>query len=350
LGDTAEIVFLFSRFERRERQPELERAIARNTFLLGCTPVVNLFPHTAEPITVDQTRHEYPLVPDVNRRDVFEVFSVEEVTGIEGQTRAVRTYHPLFSFTHQGEKPSDPTFWIANRHASTRKDDDGTEVSLSFVDLQEKPRQPAFQTIVARCLCTNRDFASRLAFGQDPAGRDGRKPLRITYDDPQSGDFQLEKAAAIDRVFTVRPPGPTLRPPFQSGRLWRLVSHLSLNYLSLVSEGRESLQEMLRLYNLSDERFLEEQIGGIIDVRSSPRFTRVPSQYGVVFARGTRVDMTLDEDQFVGSGMWLFASVLDRFLGQAVSLNSFSELAVTTPQRKGTVHRWPPRAGKKILV
>jgi len=67
-------------------------------------------------------------------------------------------------------------------------------------------------------------------------------------------------------------------------------------------------------------------------------------------ARGMRVELELDEDQFVGGGIYLFASVIERFLGLSSSLNSFTQLTVTTPQRKGALQEWPPRAGRKILV
>jgi len=60
--------------------------------------------------------------------------------------------------------------------------------------------------------------------------------------------------------------------------------------------------------------------------------------------------LQLDESQFVGGGAFLFASVLERFLGLSASLNSFTQLVVTTPQRKENLHEWLPRAGRKILI
>ena len=74
------------------------------------------------------------------------------------------------------------------------------------------------------------------------------------------------------------------------------------------------------------------------------------SENGITFARGTRVEIEFDEEQFVGGGVYLFASVIERFLGLYVSLNSFSQLVVTTRQRKEVLREWPPRAGQKILL
>jgi type VI secretion system protein ImpG len=76
----------------------------------------------------------------------------------------------------------------------------------------------------------------------------------------------------------------------------------------------------------------------------------VISEHGISFARGTRVQLELDEEQFVGGGVYLFASVLERFMGLYVSMNSFSQLVTTTTQRREVLEQWPPRAGHKILM
>jgi type VI secretion system protein ImpG len=132
--------------------------------------------------------------------------------------------------------------------------------------------------------------------------------------------------------------------------MWRLISHLSLNYLSLVEEGKGALQEILRLYNYTDSAFLQNQIAGINRIESRRHFALVPTEYGVAPARGTRVQMELDEEQFVGGGAYLFASVLEAFLGLYVSLNSFSQLVATSIQRKEVLREWPPRAGSQMLI
>jgi len=123
-----------------------------------------------------------------------------------------------------------------------------------------------------------------------------------------------------------------------------------LNYLSLVEDGREAFQEILKLYNFTGSAYSEKQIDGIASVSSGRHFARLVSENGVTFARGTRVEMEFDEDQFVGGGVFLFASVVERFLGEYVSLNSFSQLVARTRQRKEILKEWPPRAGQVILL
>jgi type VI secretion system protein ImpG len=95
---------------------------------------------------------------------------------------------------------------------------------------------------------------------------------------------------------------------------------------------------------------LERQIDGILSVKSRRHFARVVTDLSVSFVRGTRVEIELDEDQFVGGGAYLFGSILEYFLGLYASMNSFSQLVVRTPQRKEALREWQPRAGQKILL
>ena len=110
------------------------------------------------------------------------------------------------------------------------------------------------------------------------------------------------------------------------------------------------MQEVLRLYNFSDSADLDKQIAGIAGVSSKRHFARINSESGISFARGTQVQMEFDEEDFSGSGVYLFAAVIDHFLGLYASLNSFSQLVVKTRQRREVLKQWPPRAGQAILM
>ena len=99
-----------------------------------------------------------------------------------------------------------------------------------------------------------------------------------------------------------------------------------MNHLSIVEKGREALQEILRLYNFSNDPAIRGQIAGIVDVQSRSAVSRVSSDTGVAFCRGTDVTIDFDEDQYLGTGVFLLASVLQRFLGLYSAVNSFSRL------------------------
>jgi type VI secretion system protein ImpG len=332
--DKVELVFLMSPYERDDRQQMLELGVSPKVLRLGCSPIINLFPMVAEPILLDQTKYEYPVIPDIRRRRFFEVFSVDSVVSPDPDSDQPIQFEPFYRFRHATtrQEKRQQAFWYASRRPSGSPDDEGTEVDLSLVDLTGRPARPDVDTVTVRCTCTNRDLPFRLPFGSE------------------AGDFEVEGISSIKRIVTLRKPTATLRAPVGKGMQWRLISHLSLNYLSLVSEGMEALQEILRLYNFSDSPHLENQIVGITQLRSGRHFARVVSEHGISFVRGTRVELELDEEQFVGGGAYLFSSVLERFLGLYASLNSFTQLSVRTLQRKEGLRTWPPRAGQSILL
>ena len=330
--DRAELIFLIAPFERTERRQALEINVSAKTFHPACAPAVNLFEQTAEPILLTQRRFEYPIIPDIRRSNATEIFSVDSVVSVRPDTQEPVAFAPFYSYRHGAAAGRGQTFWMASRRASGRRDDEGTEMVLSLVDLEQRPVAPDLDSLTVRLTCTNRDLPSRLPFGLE------------------SGDFELDGAMPVQSIVALRKPTPALRPPTGRSSLWRLISHLSLNYLSLVSEGKEALQEILKLYNFTHSSHSAKLVEGILRIKSRPHFARVLSENGVTFVRGTRVDVELDEDNFVGGGVYLFASVLEHFLGLYVTLNSFSQLSVSTRQRKEVLHRWPPRAGTKILL
>ncbi len=327
-----EFIFLLGDVEGDERRQRLEQELSKKTFRLGCTPIANLFTQVAEPIRLSQRKYEYPIAPDVRRPYATEIYSVDEVTCIDTTTQETTTFEPFYSLRHSTSAKEEKCFWTARRRPSTRPNDEGTEMFLSLVDLSLRPLHPDGNILSVRTTCTNRDLPSRLPFGLD------------------DGDFELEGASALKRIVALRKPTPPVRPPSGKSALWRLISHLSLNYLSLVEQGKDALQQMLRMYDIGRTAYSQNVIDSIVKVHSSRHFAPVQSDNGTTFARGMRVEVELDEDQFVGGGAFLFASVLERFIGLSASLNSFTQLAVSTSQRKGLWHEWRPRAGRRILV
>ncbi len=327
-----ELVFMLKQFELSERRQVLELGINVKTFRVNATPVVNLFQQTAEPILLEQRRYEYPVIPDIRRPMATEVFSVDEVVSINPQSNEVLKFEPFYSYRHASIRNEQQTFWLAHRRPSAKAGDEGTDVTVSLVDLSARPLRPDVDTLTLRTTCTNRDLPTRLPFGNE------------------AGDFELEGGAAIKRIVALAKPTNAVRPPSGEAALWRLISHLSLNYLSLVDDGREALQEILKLYNFTGEQFSEKQINGIVELSSARHFARLISENGIAFARGTRVEILFDEEQFTGGGVFLFASAIERFLGEYVSLNSFSQLVARTRQRKEVLKEWAPRAGQRILL
>jgi type VI secretion system protein ImpG len=330
--NNAELIFLFSSAGDEERAQRLEIGISPKTFRLGCVPIVNLYPQTTEPILLDQRKYEYEIKPDIRRPAATEVFSLDEVASIDSDTHEIVTYRPFYSYRQEAAGARNECYWIANRRASHRLNDDASDMYISLVDRSGRTAFPDVDTLTVRTTCTNRNLPARLPFGN------------------ADGDFELEGSTPIKSIVALTKPTLPLRPPTSKMALWHLVSHLSLNHLSLVEDGRDALQQILRLYDFTESPFAQKMIEGITALKSRPHFAPIVAEHGVTFARGTRVELELDEEQFVGGGVYLFASVIEHFLALYATLNSFTQLSASSRQRKEVIREWPPRAGQKILV
>jgi len=317
--------------------PDWSPNVAGSTFRLGCTPVVNLFKQPADPIPLSHEESEYRVVPDRRRPGAScEIYSIEGVTAVSPEGERVR-YEPFYSLKHAAKPGVEAkAFWLANRRPSSRSEHEvrqGTEVYLSLVDLAFNPSSPADRTLDVETECLNRDLPERL-----PSG--GGRPR-----------FQLTEGGPV-AISSLSPPTPTRRPPLGPGTLWRIISHLSLNHLSITGSGEstDALKEILKLYDYADSPETRSKIDdGILKVSSRRVTGRVKGDPGGGVCRGVRVEIEFDEDRFTDHGLFLFASVLERFLGLYAAVNSFTQLSITSKQRPRVLRLWAPRSNYLIL-
>jgi type VI secretion system protein ImpG len=309
--------------------------VTTETFRLGCTPIINLFSRMADPIYLSQQKYEYHIIPDVHRQTTTEVYSIDDVITIDPKTNTTREFSPFYSLRHAYGEQMEKSFWYASRRDSQREEDEGTEMFVSLVDMNFNPRVPAVEVLNVKTTCTNRDLPARLPFG----GREG--------------DFEVEGSGLLSKARCLTKPTETLRPARRRALQWRLISHLNLNYLSIIESQNgtpEALQEILHLYNFDDSSATRKQILGITGIESRRVVRRIGEHIGAGFVRGLETTVTMDEEEFVGSGMFLFACVLERFFGLYSSLNSFNQMVLRTRQREENVRVFPPRTGEQILL
>jgi type VI secretion system protein ImpG len=306
---------------------------------LFCTPVVNLFPHEADPIRVDRTRSEYRLRPAGTEPLHYEVNSIDSVSTTRTGSGEDREIPDFYSFDHggggsprpdasQGGSAARLVYYAARYRPSVV--DGRSDTYLAFVDARGDGRAPEAETVSVLLTCTNRRLPEAL----------------------RAGDLQVpaESTPEFVRFRNLAPPTPSIPPPLEGDLHWRLLSHLALNYLSLADA--ETLRGILSLYNfqtLHDARAAAantRRLAGIRDVRSRP--AHLVLRDGVV--RGTEVNVELQEDHFAGEGdLYLFATLLNEFFALHATLNSYTRLTVRGVQR-GEVYTWPARTGKRILV
>jgi len=306
--------------------------VNRDTFCTNSTPVVNLFNRIAEPIRVEHRKTRYRVIPDIRRPHATEIYSIDKVvaSSVSSPGKEIE-FRPFYSLRHHLDDEythKHRAYWLFQRVPSGRKGDEGTDVYLSFADLDFKAIDPEAEILTVYTTCSNRDLPARLPFGD------------------RRGDFDMEIAAPVASINCLIKPTRTRRPALRGALQWRLISHLSLNYLSIVQGGEDALKEILRLYDFDNSPSTRQQINGIVSVNSE----HITRRIGSSLCRGVRVTIEFDEDKFVGAGVYLFASILERFLGQYVSVNSFSQMVAKTIQQKEVLKQWAPRSGNQVLL
>jgi type VI secretion system protein ImpG len=139
---------------------------------------------------------------------------------------------------------------------------------------------------------------------------------------------------------------------------WRLINHLSLNYLTVTDldadHGAVALRELLELYADLADRDTVDAIGrrqarGVRQVAVTPRTRRLPVPGPIVFARGLEIRLTVDEAAFAGGSAFLLGAVLEQVFARLASMNTFTELVLVSETR-GEIKRWPPRMALRQLL
>ncbi|GAC1346818.1 MAG: type VI secretion system baseplate subunit TssF [Acetobacteraceae bacterium] len=315
--------------------PELERTVDAGSLALGCTPMVNLFAQKCEPIPLDGTTIEYRVVPDARRPAALEVWSVEAVReGLPGG--GFRPWEPFYRLSQAGRHETDgqPGFYGTARRAAPGRLR-GTEVFLLPHDPGFDPGRESNAVLSVDALCCNRDLPAALPFGG------GRPALRL-----------VEGAAVVTGLVCLTAPTPTLRVPQRERGFWRLISHLSLGHLSVVGgeAGAVALAEMLRLYDGRDSAETRAAIRALLEARSAPGVARVPGARAGGFCRGLDVTLTFDDQVWANGGLYLLASVLERFLALHATVNSFVRTRAVLRGRPGVAAQFPARAGRHVLL
>ncbi|WP_434573517.1 type VI secretion system baseplate subunit TssF [Pseudomonas sp. Z3-6] len=292
---------------------------------LYCTPIVNLFKHDAHPIRLDSKQDEYLLLPADYDQEHCGVFSVESVTGWSPGGLGYQAYVPFESFEHDSsfDVPHSRPYYSVRQRSSLMHD--GLDTCLGFGVRHAHPHE----TLSIELMCTNRNLPRQL------------KPGDI--------DQPSEKSPEGLSFRNIGPVTPSFAPPLNRDFLWKLISNMSLNYLSLADVN--ALKVILETYDFP--RYHDEQAEKVskrlLNGLKSIRHQAVDRLHRGLPVRGLRTELTIDSLGYIGEGdLFVFASVLNEFFALYASLNSYHELRVNSTQ--GEVYQWTPRMGQQPLL
>lgn len=298
------------------------RTLLSSNFRLGCVPVVNLFAHHARPIAVTGTKADYPLVPDATQPDGYEVYTVErvrkQVKGGEGIVEFTRLHARRNSAVTKGHH------WALRHDDILAETNPGFEKRLALIDADVNFEERT--TASVDITCTNRDL-----------------PLQLGYGLP-GGDLAMSDTSDGGCIRLVTAPTSVWR--FASGEMhWDLIGCLSLNHHALIPDGLPALIELLQLHNLPRSVVAERLIAGVVDLDHKQTTAWMQHDYGSSLVYGIEVHITVEEEAFTGSGIHLFAQVMDQFLALYVQVNSYVELVLLSQRDRKEILRCKRRSG-----
>ncbi len=312
------------RFEMEVPSSFVPPRVRKTSFALAATPVINLFTHDADPIRLDHHKNEYLIRPSGTNDRNYQTYTVKKVTGFVQGTAQERAYNPFEMFSPNPD--AEPTFHTHIRQSPIRP---GFDFYLS-VAYPPGTGTPPRETLSIQLQCTNGFLPEGLQIG------DICHPTSST---PEFLDFR-----------NIRPPTASIFPPLGGNLLWKLLSHLCLNYQSLATA--DNLKSILELYNFEENRdrptFIANQkrISGILNINTRAS----DSLIGRVIMRGREIRLDLRHDHFAGFGdLFFFGTILDHFFGSYASINTYTQLFIKEVL-KGEVYQWPARIGDHPLV
>lgn len=336
-GGACDVVLLFSR-----SAPALAGSLSPANFRLFATPAINLFEKQLGRVATNATDHEFHVIPDRTRPLDFEVFRILQIDAHLREEEHPRPVAPLYALGALMYDWRDALFYVprvAMRRLSTkaqrlqrRGDYIGTETFISLSAPGNPERIGDIRELAVKALVTNRELAGELTFR-------GNQHFAVP-------------GGPVRAVSVLRSPSKPRPPQGLTDGAWRVIAHLTPNYATLAPEKGEDpsmLRDHLALYGRHDDAAMRRQIDGITAVSSRPVVRRIPGRGQMAVARGSRIRMVLDDGSYHNARMFLFTAVIERFLAEFVTINSFTETIVETPG-EGVVAKWPARIGRKPMI
>ncbi len=298
--------------------------IKPESFVLFVSPAVNVFQHEADPILINHKKTEYRVRPTANIKSHYQIYSIESVTGIVQGTVEHREYSPFAFF---GRQEADVPIYNVTRKESLVDKSSDVYLSLTY---SPSAKLSVLETLSISLTCTNASLPENLQLG------DISVPTQTS---PELMEFK-----------NILPPTTPIQPAIGGNMLWKLLSHLSLNYLSLANT--DNIKELLRLYvfpegqNTAKNATNTKRIEGIQEIKVMPVDRLISGQ----MMRGQEIRVKLLKDNFASTGdMFLFGSIMDYFLGVYSSMNCFTRFSIKE-SITGEIYSWPPRIGDRPLI
>jgi type VI secretion system protein ImpG len=302
--------------------PHLLRALPATALRLGCTPIVNMFSRTAEPIRVTKGRTTYRLALPRTKEAESTVYSIDTMkllrNGNEGRTAID------MAWSLGQKRVMEDHYWLFKLADTTA----GTETTVSFVDGRRRPLDACEGTVEAQLTCTNGNHPAALSFGR--AG----------------GDLVGDKVAAGYPIHMLRTPTAPIELADKPDSHFDVIAAISAANREPVQYHLPALLELLRMHARPNCDVTERQLTGIVALERRKVTGWLPHDYGASLVYGYEIRLTIDEAAFGERSIYAFAQVMDCLFGYYMLMKNFTRLIVQATGGKELV-RCALRAGNQ---
>ena len=315
-----------------------DQAVVRNytelaaaNFKLFTTPVVNLFEKYAEPQKINHTQLQYPFITDAHHPTHYHVYSVLEMNIIREKTNQEQQHCKVLPFFAMSHYHGDhfPFFYTLNHTSSQTKD---VQMSYSIISKQLIPDQIKSDFISTKLLCSNGNLPYE-ALGQS------------------HNILSLKESRLARHAIILKRPTITYHFNQNNNEQWRIISHLSLNILTLMKgDALSYFKELFALYNLSQckDNFL------LIDSIKKIEFTMtnklIEASPFPMFVRGIKAELFVDRRIFRGHSLYIFSQLLSHIFNLKVQINSFVDVIIKDSLNQQEIYQCIPNVGGKTLL
>jgi type VI secretion system protein ImpG len=245
-----------------------------------------------------------------------------------GGTKTFIEVPPYHSLRHDEAVQPATIFWVAHHDRWSEDRCPGYETTISFVGIDAQPLVPGGDQVEIGLICHNSESVQSLPVG-DP-----------------DGDLFNEDASFACTVSLLHTPTQSTRASQRNGALWRLMSQITPNHLSLDVAG---LKAMLHQHATTVSGAAARRMNGIIALEYRPAMKWMPVTPLPTFVRGVEVILTIDEHAFAGASLAMFIGVMDRFFAPYTHRNSFVQLVIVNADG-GELFRCDAREGGTPLI
>lgn len=300
-------------------------------FKLFSAPVVNLFNKQAEPQKINHKQLEYSLVTDAHHREFYQVYSILEMNMIREKSNQDQVTFPVFPFFAMSHYHQDEVqfFYSVN---PTQLKNKSPETGYSIISKHLSPQSTKSDFISTKLLCCNRDLPHE-ALSQ------------------ANNVLTLNDSNLARRALVLKRPSKPYYFEQNKKEQWRIISHLSLNTLSLMKDDAVShIKELLELYNLSQLKENHLIIDSIKKINFSLTQKLVEAKPFPLFVRGIKVNLTIDAQVFRGHSLYIFTQLLSHVFNLKVQMNSYVDVIVSDSNSQQELYQCVQNVGGKKLL